>query len=416
MIEQDLYTSQSDADSEEVSSSGDNGKMFGVTVIDALTQLFSHKRLILIVTGASMLIGLVYGLVAPVEYTSAAIIMPPKQTSSTTSFLNSPIGMGALADAAGGGLSLRDPNAIYLGLLRSRPIADVLIDKFGLAKVYHSRDMTAARKKLERNTVIKSEASSLISISVTDGDKKRAADIANAYTEQLRLLSKSISFTEASRRRLFFEEQLKGEKEVLIAAEVAFQQVQVNKGLVHLDSQANVIIGSLSELHGQIAAKEVELQALRSFSTEQNPDVQLVESELSTMREEADQMEQHSQPTGYSDMGLKDIPKAGLDYIRAARELQYQQAFFDVLLRQYEAAGLDETKEASTIQVVAPAIEADRESSPHRLLILLLFTIGGFLASCFFARWRYVSQSDPDLARALQNLKCTLTAQKAVVS
>ena len=228
-----------------------------------------------------------------------------------------------------------------------------------------------------------SETSTMISISVTDEDKKRAAGIANAYVEELRALSKDISFTEASRRRNFFEQQLKTQKEELIAAEVTFQQLQQNKGLVHLDAQANVIISSLAALHGQIAAKEVELQALKTFSTEHNPDVQLAERELSAMKAEAAQMEQHSQPTGYSDMGLKDIPKAGLDYIRASRELQYQQTLFDTLLRQYEAAKLDESKEAAVIQVVEPAIEPDRKSSPSRVLILASFTVIGLFASWF---------------------------------
>jgi len=416
MNAQDSYTIHSEADSEGASTSQDYGATLGVTVIEMVTELARQKRLIAIVTGAAMLIGLVYGLVAPVRFTSATVLMPPKQTQSSASFLNTPIGMGSLADVAGGGLGLRDPNAIYVGLLRSRPIADAIIDKFNLTKVYRAEDMTAARRKLEKNTLIKSETSTLISIAVTDGDKKRAADIANAYTEQLRDLTKTISGTEASRRRLFYEDQVKSQKEALIAAEVAFQEVQQQKGLVQLDAQAKAMIEGLAAIRAQVAAKQVEVQALRSYSTEQNPAVQLAERELSSMQAEVAQLEQHGQPTGYSDLGLRDVPKAGLDYIRAERELKFQQALFDRLFTQYEAARLDEAKEAATVQVVEPAIEADRRSSPRRLLILVLFTIGGFLASCFFARWRNLAQSAPDLARALENLKRTLTERIAVGS
>lgn len=416
MTEQDSYISYSEVISEAVSSSEVGGTTMSVRVIDILTHLAVHKWLIVSVTALAMLIGLLYSLSLPNRYAAITKIMPPRQAQSTTSLLNStPGGASSLGDVATGGLSLRDPNAIYIGLLKSRPIADAIVDKFNLTKVYRANDMTAARKKLADNTQIVSETSTLISISVTDEDKKRAADMANVYVEQLRVLSKTISFTEASRRRLFFEEQLKTQKEVLIAAEVAFQQVQQNKGLVHLDAQTNVIIGSLAALHGQIAAKEVELQALRSYSTEHNPEVQLAESELSAMQGEAAQVEQHSQSTGYSDMGLKDIPKAGLDYIRASRELQYQQSLFDTLLRQYEAAKLDEAKEAAVIQVVEPAIEPDRKSSPRRLLILLVFTIGGLFASWFVARilwWRNMAQSNQDLASALQNLKGALISRR----
>jgi uncharacterized protein involved in exopolysaccharide biosynthesis len=311
---------------------------------------------------------------------------------------------------------LKDPNAVYLGLLRSRPVADAIINQLGLTKVYHSRDMTAARKKLKDNTEITSEKSTLISISVTDGDKKRAADIANGYAEQLRVLSKSLSFTEASQRRLFFEEQLKSQKEVLIKTEEAFQQVQQTKGLVHLEAQANVIIGSLAALHNQIAAKEVELQVLRSYSTEHNPEVQLAERELSIMRDEAAQMEQHSQPTGYSDMGLKDVPKAGLDYIRAERELLYQQNLFDLLLKQYEAARLDEAKEAAVIQVVEQAIAPDRRSAPKRMEILMFSPLIGLLLGCVLAQllhWLETELSNPKQAKALLGLISALTRQRS---
>jgi len=381
-------------------------------IVDMLTQLALRRWLIVTMTGTGILTGLILSFILPVRYTAVAKIMPPKQTQSTTTFLSAQVGMGSLADAAaGGGSILGSPNAIFIGLLKSRPIADAIINEFDLSKSYHSKDMTGARKTLEDNTHVVSEKSTLISISVTDRDKQRAADMANAYTDQLRILTKTISVTEASRRRLFFQEQLKGQKDVLAAAELAFQQVQQSKGLVHLDSQTGVIIGSLAALHGQIAAKEVALQAQRSYSTEHNPEVQLAERELGTMKEEAAQLENHSQSTGYSDMGLKDVPKAGLDYLHAERELQYQQSFFDTLLRQYEAARLDEAKEAAVIQVVESAIQPDRKSTPTRVNILTLSTLIGFLLGCILAwlsHWIDIELSDPEKAHAIRGLKDVL--------
>jgi uncharacterized protein involved in exopolysaccharide biosynthesis len=415
MTEQVSYGSLTDIAPQETILVEGDAIVSGHTLIEVLTQLALRKWLIAKVTGISILVGLILCFALPVRYTAITSIMPPKQTQSTTSFLNTQLGMGSLADAGGGGL-LKDPNAIYLGLLRSRPVADAIINQFGLTKVYHSKDMTAARKKLKESTEVVSEKSTLISISVTDRDKKRAADMANAYAEQLRALSKTISFTEASRRRLFFEEQVKDQRGKLITAEVAFQQVQQNKGLIHLDAQANVIIGSLAGIRAQIAAKQVELQALRSYSTEHNSEVQLGERELSSLQGEAAQMEQHGQATGTSDIGLKDVPKAGLEYIRAERELQYQQALFDTLLRQYEAAQLDEAKEAAVIQVVEPAIEPDRKSAPKRTAILLASAFLGLFLGYVLARfldWMETEQSDPKSAEGLRGLLHALTGKKS---
>lgn len=393
---------------------------YEVSLIDVLTQLAYRKWLIAKVTGFAVLLGLVLCFVLPVRYTATTKIMPPQQTQSTASMLMmnqlTSVGGGSLAALAGGGLGLKNPNDIYIGLLTSRPVADAIIQKFGLMQEYHAKDMTQARKKLVGYTEVTSEKNGFISISVTDKDKKRVAEMANAYTDQLRILTQTLAVTEASQRRLFYEEQLKQSKDALVAAELAFQQVQQQKGLVQLDAQAKAMIESLAALRAQVAAKQVEVQALRSYSTEQNPEVQLAEKELTSLQAEEVRLEQRNHAPGIAGLGLENVPAAGLDYIRAERELKFQQALFDRLLTQYEAARLDEAKESATIQVVEPAIEADRRSSPRRLLILVLFTIGGFLASCFLARWRDVAQSDPDLARALQNLKGTLTARIAAES
>ncbi len=378
------------------------------SVFELLTKLARRKRLIAIVTGISIMAGLIVSFALPARYTAVARIMPPKQTQSTTTFLNSTVGMGSLAEAASGAAGLRDPNAIYIGLLKSRAISDSIITRFGLGKAYRAKDMTEARKELEKNTQILSEKSTMIAISVTDKDKNRSADIANAYIDGLRQLSKSVSVTEAAKRRRFFEEQVNSQRESLVAAEDTFQEVQQSKGLVHLDAQANVIIGSLAGIRSQIAAKKVELNGLQSYSTERNPDVQLAEREISTMEQEASELEQHSGTSGFSELGLKDVPGAGLDYLRAQRELQYQQSLFDLLLRQFEAARLDEAKEAAVIQVVEPAIPPDQKSWPHRLTMTLIFSALGFFGVCAYVLLCEVARSNPNISQSFADFKSAL--------
>jgi len=140
--------------------------------------------------------------------------------------------------------------------------------------------------------------------------------------------------------------------------------------------------------------------------------VQLAERELTSLQAEETRLEQSNHSSGIAGLGLGNVPAAGLEYLRAAHELAYRQALFDMLMKQYDAARLDEAKEAAIIQVVEPAIEPDHKSSPKRALIVVLFTFVGLFAGCLMARllwWIEFKQSDLDFARALQNLKCTLT-------
>jgi tyrosine-protein kinase Etk/Wzc len=393
---------------------------YDVTLIAVLTQLARHKWLLAKVTGVAVLIGVVTSLVLPVRYKAVTKLMPPQQAPSSASLMMNQLassGASSLAAMAGGGLTLRNPNDLYVGLLDSRPIADAIIQSFGLEAIYHSKNMTDARKTLARNTQVDSEKGGFIVVSVTDKDKKRVARLANAYTDQLRILTQSLAVAEASQRRLFYEERLKQAKDALIAAELGLQQVEQNRGLVQPDAQAKAMIEGLATLRGQIAAKQVELEALRSYATDHNPEVELGERELASLQGEAARLEQRNHSTGFREMGLADVPGAGLDYLRAEHELKYRQAMFDLLIKQYDAARLDEVKDAAIIQAFEPAIEPDRNSSPHRILIVMSFTVAGVLTGCLLVPllcWKEYAQSNPEFARGLEKLKDAVTDGRVV--
>jgi tyrosine-protein kinase Etk/Wzc len=418
MIQLDSAISEPEIEVKEEALPDDLNSGFEVSLVEAFLELVRYGRLIALVTGSVLLSGVLYCLILPDLFTSTTKIMTPQQTQSSAALLMSQLtnsGAGSLAAVAGGGLGLKNPNDQYLGLLGSRPVADAIILEFGLVDEYRSRDMADARKTLAARTQMTTEKSGFLAVSVTDSDKQRAAGIANAYTEQLRILTKTLAVTEASQRRLFYEEQLKQSREALVAAELAFQQVQQQKGMIQLDLQAKAMIESLTALRAQVAAKQVEVQALRSYSTEQNPDVQLAERQLTSLEAEESSLEKHNHGPGIAGLGLGNVPAAGLEYLRAAHEVQYQQALFDMLMKQYDAAKLDESKDAAIIQVVEPAIASSQKSSPHRLLILFGFAIAGFLLSCALVRmlwWRNRLQSNPKFARALRDLQNACAREK----
>jgi uncharacterized protein involved in exopolysaccharide biosynthesis len=356
------------------------------------------------VTGIFILIGILLCLVLPTRYTSTAQLMPPQKVDSLSDMLTAQLGIGSLA-AAGGSL-LKDPNAIYVGILQSRPIEDAIIKKFDLMHLYRSKNMRDCRRELENRTDIESEKSTLVSISVKDRDPQRAADLVTAYIAEFRALTTSVTLQETARRRLFYEGQLNKQKDALVFAEVNLNQVQKNKGMIH-PLQAEVIMGSLAMLRAQIAAQEVQVQGLRSFSTENNSDLQLAEKELATMKAEAAKMAAHGSSSDFSDIGLKDVPDVGLSFVRAAREVEYQQAVYTLLLKQYEAARLDESNEAYVIQVIEPAIPMDHISSPRYALILAICTILGLLFGVLwviFAKMYDDALLDPMAAEKLATL------------
>ena len=93
--------------------------------------------------------------------------------------------------------------------------------------------------------------------------------MANAYVAELSALTKRLAITEASKRRVFFEGQLKEAKEGLTNAEIALQNVQKKTGMLQLEGQVRGIIANTAQLQALIASREVQLSAAKTFATVQ---------------------------------------------------------------------------------------------------------------------------------------------------
>jgi tyrosine-protein kinase Etk/Wzc len=351
-------------------------------VLDLLIILSRRKHIVLRTTLAAAVLAVIVSLLLPNRYTATANILPPQQSPSLAASMIGQLGaLGPMAAMAQKDLGLKNPNDLYVGMLRSRTAEDALIRRFDLLRVYRDKKMSDGRRDLENASSIVLGKEGFVTISVEDKDRSRAPQIANAYVEQLRKLTQDLAVTEAGQRRLFFERQLELAKNNLADAEQALKGTEQKTGLIQLDGQAKAIIESVVKLRALMAAKEVELHAMRLFSTEQNPDVMLGEQELSGLRAQLALLEKQGGGPGDVQVAVGNVPEAGLQYVRKLRDVKYAETIFELLAKQYEAARLDEAKTAAIIQVLDPAIEPDRKSSPPRTLIVVIVALLGFFGS-----------------------------------
>jgi capsule polysaccharide export protein KpsE/RkpR len=285
-----------------------------------------------------------------------------------------------------------------------------MIQRFGLMKEYHEKRMSDTRKEFERRTTaVAGSKDGLIRISVEDRDPKRAADLANGYVEEFRRLSASLAITEAARRRLFFEQQVQQAKAALTQAEDAMTKTQQSTGVLQIDSQARSLIESAAILRAQVVAKQVQIESMRSFATDDNPGLVLAKQELVALRSQLDRVAGSQQDSG-SDINLSKgrVTQSGMEYLRRYRDLRYQETVFELLAKQFEIAKLDEAREGSLIQVVDAAVPPDKKSSPHRLLIVIAMTILAFLVGVFWLvlRKRWANNSRlPENRERLEAIK-----------
>ena len=124
---------------------------------------------------------------------------------------------------------------------------------------------------------------------------------------------------------------------------------------------------------------------MRSFATERNPSVDLIEQELVGLWAQVDKALRNNKiPQGDVGIPTSKIPEWRLAWVRAFRNMKYHETIYEIVAKQYEAAKLDEAKSASLAQVIDPALVPERKSAPKRWLIVLLAFVAGFFLSSVY--------------------------------
>jgi tyrosine-protein kinase Etk/Wzc len=311
----------------------------------------------------------------------------------------------------------------YIDILHSRTVADALIDRFKLMDVYNKNNRVDTVKALDNRTEITKTKGDLVTISIEDKDPKQAADIANAYVEELDKLARQLGMSSAGRMRIFLEKQIGETKRELSTAEDNLRNFQTEHKMVAVDEQTKAMVEGPAELEGQLIAAETELGILRSFSTENNARVKLVNSKIAELKKQLNLIEG---TTVYSQSGKSDalqkpsqsgtrnsfyiplsqIPDLGLEFVRLYREVKIQETVFELLTQQYEMARVNEAKDTQTIQIVDVAKVPDKKDKPKRSLIVLITAIVALGLAIFIAFFRdYLNSMNAENKLRWDNLK-----------
>jgi uncharacterized protein involved in exopolysaccharide biosynthesis len=209
--------------------------------------------------------------------------------------------------------------------------------------------------------------------------------MANAFVEELKTMCKGLAITEAAQRRVFYEEQLKDTKESLARAESEMQSFQEKTGVLEVEAQSQAVIQGIAAVSAQIAAKEVEIKVMKTYSMASNPDLQRAEESLRSLKAELAKLEAKGGSGHDPLMPTGRMPSVGVEYVRKLRELKFNEALYELLIKQYEAAKMDEARDAVVIQVVDKAIPPEKSEKPKRILIIPLSVFGGFFMWVFAA-------------------------------
>lgn len=373
-----------------------------ISLLDLAIVLAKRKRLILILPSMAFVLSIVGSLLATQIWTGITkIVLPQGQQSSISLMLGQLGGLAGTAGLAG----VRSTTELYVSMLRSRTIADNMVQRYGLVRLYNAPTLHDARVGLERKTTIVAGRDGIITIEVEDRDPKRAADMANAYAEELLMLTKTLAVTEASQRRLFFERQLLDAKSNLAKAEVAANKALESGGLIKVDDYGRALVESTARLRAQILAKEVQISSMHTFATMGNPEMRMAAGELDAMRQQLAKLE--GNPPRKSTRQSDDTGR-GIDSMSLLRDLKYYETLNEILARQYELAKIDEARDSSAVQVMDKAIVPDYRTRPKRTQSVIVATVGALVLAillAFVLEMLQIARRDPGTARRWLSLR-----------
>jgi len=362
-----------------------------ISLLDLVTALGEEKATLFAIPLITTLVAVVVSLLMTPVFTAKTVVMPPQQQQSgAAAALASLGGLASLAGAAG---AMKSPDEMYVAFLGSEGMQNRIIAELKLQERYEAKTLTDTRAALKTQMRFASDKKSgLLSIEADDKDPAFAAELANRHVVELRAMLGRLAVTEAQQRRQFYEQQIQQTQDKLALAEVAFRAAKEKSGMQVTSVLAETGVRASAELRGQIAAREVQLQAMSRFATAQNPDTQRIASELSALRAQLNKAEQGS---GESKATASPLQQ---EAVKSFRDVKVQEAMLEVLFRQYELARVDEAKEGPLIQQVDVAMPPERKSKPKRAIIVLVAAFAGLFLGvlvAFVRRALKKAQSDP---------------------
>ena len=348
---------------------------YEINLLDVAIVLAKYKKFIIALPLITAIIFAIVTSKDPDTFQAETTFMPPKKAESVSSLVSSLGSLGSISGMLGGGggigAGIGAGNELYIAILKSRDMQYRLVKRFNLLAVYKTTSLEGARQALNGQTEIKTEKSGLIALTITDTDPKRAALLANGYTEELMRSNNELALSDAAQQRLIAEIQLLKAKNTLTEAETVVKQLQESTGLITVGPEVAV-------LQSMISTTQRQLKDMSLATTPGNSEYMKTQHKLTNLQAEIGKAQSAK---GY----ISKAPERILDFMHKTRDLKYAEALYQMAMQTLTAAKMNELTAGSTIQVIDRAIPPAQTSGPNRNRTVLIAFIAALFAAIIIA-------------------------------
>ena len=390
-----------------ISASGNEADTKGITTRTAESGdldfaelgriIWRQKVLIANITSLATCAALGISFVLPKTYTANATILPstnPNSTGSMAAVLASQLGPAAGMLGMIGGNATTD----LVEILNSRTMAGRIATQLKLEHEFKGNlTRTQQVEKLQKMVEVTAPTikNRLVSVSVSASRPDLAANIANAYVDNLKIILDEIGYNKATKNLRFVREQLRMAKGNLTLSEEKLTQFQSANNLASLPEAIIASVKSISELEAQQVNTEVQLRSTEESLGELQTRIEtlqvdpklLLEFEIKKKALAVQGRALDKAKKGFLEK-LANLPPKGMELARLQRDVEVQNAINLALRQQYETALISENKDSDAFIPLDKAEPPEKPSKPQKLVIVLLGMMGGLMTSLMIALLR----------------------------
>jgi uncharacterized protein involved in exopolysaccharide biosynthesis len=307
------------------------------------------------------------------------------------------------------------PSDVFAYMLKSSPIIDIIIKECGLVEHYKEsktfsnrpdKALYSVAKKLGEYTKIKVTEERFITITVEDKNKNKAAEVANKYGEALDRTYSKMTMTQGGKMREFIEKRVEQELVLLRQMEDSLKNFQQRYRTVSITDEMKAVIEMTATLNAKIMGQQIELDAIKTYSSPDNSQVNVLENQVNKSKEELYNLISGNKGKTLF-IPMAKAPAIGMKLSQLMRDVRIHQELYALLIQQLEQAKILEAKDTPKVQILEKATPPYKKSWPKRALFVLIGLLIGILTSLTIIVvgewWRVLCQS-PDHVTQLDSL------------
>jgi tyrosine-protein kinase Etk/Wzc len=352
-----------------------------VNLLDYWRVVRKHIRLIIVLYVIAVLATMGYSLWTPKIYEATATVLAPDERGVRGLGLTTALAASGVAQATPGLSmpSLTPQRDTFVSILKSRTMGQDVVQRFDLQERFQAPFLSDAIRRLSGMTTVTSTKEGEISVTVEETDPQLAAEMANFYVTRLDQMITRFATTEASKQCVFIADRLTETEHELYRAEEALRQFQEANKVIALQDQARGAVETAAHLKGEIMASEVQLEVMRKFATDANPEVVKVKQRIQEIKHHLSGMQygkgwvlpaenrNPGEPRNEIHIPFAQVPELGLELARLMLDVKVQETVYTLLTQQLEQAKIAEARDMPTVQALDRAVPADRKSKPKTI-------------------------------------------------